>query len=263
MAPVGDARVDGRRRRQRLGQHGEAGEQQRRIEQRLAQGLTEPGRGRGGERDRQICEHIATDHVETLHLAHDQQATEQDERQERDIAAHPPGRRLVQQQRRGGNADRHRIEDMFAPDRQYEFRGDSHHAGQDQPGIAHQVRCGDRRHDQDENERRDMDRFGVHGDAQREREQAVGRPAPGDYERGRPGQRQRIVRRKAEEAQDESGGQQAGGIIEHQPVHGDAVERPVDDVVGDAHVGAHDGAHDSTKALKPLVWVAMPVRSTT
>jgi len=260
--PIGDPRPFRLRRRERLGQHGKTGEQQRRIEQRLRQRLAVLARGRSGDGDGEVGENIGADHVEALHLAHDQEA-DQNERQQREISAHPPGRRLVQQQRRGRDPDRHRIEDMPAADREHEFRADRHHAGQDQPADAHEIGRGRRRQDQGENERGDIDRFRVRRHAQQQREQPVGGPAHRCDEQEREGERRRIGRHQLEEAQSERDRQEPGHVVEHQPVHGDAVEGVIHDIDHDpAHDVVRDGCHGITKALKPLVWVATPCAST-
>jgi hypothetical protein len=159
--PIGDARPFRVRRGQRLRQHGEAGEQQRRIEDRLRERLADHRRRRHCEGRRQIGQGINADHVEALHLANDEQTARQDKGQQREIAAHPPGRGLVEQQRRGGDADRDRIENMLAANRQCEFRGDGDDRGQDQSRDAEPVRGCDGRQNQREDERGDIDGFRV------------------------------------------------------------------------------------------------------
>jgi hypothetical protein len=149
------------RRCQWLGQHREAGKEQRRIQQRLRQRLailTEP---RCRECHRKISEEIDTDHVEALHLAHDDEPADQNEWRQRQIPTRPPGRGLIQRERADGNADRDRIENMSVTYRKYEFRGDGHERRQDEARDAGQIGCCCRRQDQRQDERRYIKGFRV------------------------------------------------------------------------------------------------------
>ena len=239
------------RRRQRLRQHHEREEEERRGAQRLAQDGGILRWGRGSEDRGEGDDDEGRDEIEALQLADDENAADQHHRQERQVAADPPCRRPVEQERGQRHAERGRIEHVLSADGEDEFRRDRPDRGEDQHADALHVGRRHRIEDEDQDERGDVDRLRVRGHGEDAGEDAVGDPACGDdHDRGE-GDRGRVVRHDVEEAEHEGRRDQRDQVVEHQPVHRGVVEQAVDEL-----------DHGAQQSAKPLVRTARPLLST-
>ena len=247
----GQARPARRRRRQRLCQHHEGEEEQRRGKKRLARApFILRGRGRG-EYGGEVNQDGSRHEIEALKLANDQEAADHHDGQQRQVASDPPGRRPAQQQGRQEDAQCRRIEHMLTADGEDELRRHRPYRGEDKDTHPPLVGSCHGFENQREDQCGDVGRLAVGRDAEDPREDSVGDPARAEDQNRREGNLHRIMRHDLQEAEHQGSGDQHYQIADHQPVHGDAIEKRID--------GSDHGAQ---YAPKPLVRVARPLLST-
>ena len=90
-----------------------------------------------------------------------------------------------------------------------------------------------RRQDQDQQQCGDIDRLGIDRHVKELGKCTVREPAGGGNQQPGKRQRCRIMRHQLEETQSKGDGQHCCRVIKHQPIHGDAVEPVINDIIHD------------------------------